>query len=80
MSRFKTQNAEWPYFSYIRTLFEHVGLPHLIEENFKINTFKTFFGMNDRIKGHEKIETKNTLETYKTFCVSRGAQTYQKKY
>jgi hypothetical protein len=57
-------------------LFEYVGLPHLIEENFKINTLKTFFGMNNRIKEREKIETKNTLETYKTFCVSRGTQKY----
>jgi len=43
LSRFKTQNAEWPYFSYIRTLFEYVGLPHFIEGNFKINTFNRFF-------------------------------------
>ena len=55
---FKTQNTEWPYFSYIRTLFEDVGLDHFIEGNFKINTFNRFFGMNNKIKEREIIETK----------------------
>jgi hypothetical protein len=47
LSKFKTQNAESPYLSYILTLFEDVGLPHFIEGNFKINTLNRFFGMND---------------------------------
>jgi hypothetical protein len=59
-------------FSYIRTLFQDVGLDHFIEGNFKINTFNRFFGMNNTIKERSIIETKTTLETYKTFFVSRG--------
>jgi hypothetical protein len=78
LSRFKTQNTEWPYFSYIHTLFGDVGLHHFIEGNFKINTFNRFFGMNNTIKEREIIETKTTLETYKTFLVSRGTQKYPK--
>ena len=78
LSRFKTQNTEWPYFSYIRTLFEDVGLVHFIEENFSINTFNRFFGMNNKIKEREIIETKTTLVTYKTYFVSRGTQKYLK--
>jgi hypothetical protein len=35
--------------------------------------------MNDKIKEREIIETKTTLETYKTFFVSRGSQKYLKK-
>ena len=58
--RFKTQNTEWPYFSYIRTLFEDVGLEHFIVGNFNINTFNRFFGMNNKIKEREIIETKTT--------------------
>jgi hypothetical protein len=64
LSKFKTQNAESPYLSYILTLFEDVGLPHFIEGNFKINTFNRFFGMNNTIKEREIIETKTTFETY----------------
>ena len=45
LSRFKTQNTEWPYISYIRMLFEDVGLDHFIEGNFNINTFNRFFGI-----------------------------------
>ena len=78
LSRFKTQNTEWPYFSYIRTLFEDVGLDYFIEGNFNINTFNRFFVMNNKIKEHEIIETKTTLEIYKTFIVSRGTHTYLK--
>ena len=75
LTKFKTQYAESPYFSYILTLFEDVGLPHLIEGNFKINTLNRFFGMNDKIKEREIIETKPTLEIYKTFlCKSRGTK------
>jgi hypothetical protein len=36
-----------------------------------------FFGMNNEIKEREIIETKTTLETYKTFFVSRGTKKYQ---
>ena len=80
LSRFKTQNTEWPYFSYIRTLFEDVSLDHFIEGNFKINTFNRFFGMNNKIKEREIIETKATfiIETYKTFFVNRGTHKYLK--
>jgi hypothetical protein len=70
LSRFKTQNTEWPYFSYIRTLFEDVGRDNFTEGNLNINTFNRFFGMNNKIKEREIIETKSTLETYKTFFVS----------
>jgi hypothetical protein len=35
--------------------------------------------MNDKIKEREIIETKTTLETYKTFFVSRGSHKYLKK-
>ena len=35
--------------------------------------------MNNTIKEREIIETKTTLETYKTFFVSRGSQKYLKK-
>jgi hypothetical protein len=42
LSRFKTQNTEWPYFSYIRTLFEDVSLDHFIEGNFKISSCQKF--------------------------------------
>jgi predicted rRNA methylase YqxC with S4 and FtsJ domains len=34
--------------------------------------------MNDKIKEREIIETKTTLETYKTFFVSRGTLKYLK--
>ena len=34
--------------------------------------------MNNTIKEREIIETKTTLETYKTFFVSRGTQKYLK--
>ena len=34
--------------------------------------------MNNEIKEREIIETKTTLDTYKTFYVSRGAQKYLK--
>jgi hypothetical protein len=78
--RFKTQNTEWPYFSYIRALFEDVSLDHFIEGNFNINMFKKFFGMNNKIKERVIIETKTTLEIYKTFFVSQGAQKYLRKY
>ena len=80
LSRFKTQNTEWPYFSYIRTLFEDVGLDHFIEGHFQINTFNRFFGMNNKIKEREIIETKTTfiIETYKTFFVNRGTHKYLK--
>jgi hypothetical protein len=77
LSRFKTQNTEWPYFSYIRTLFEDASLDHFIGGNFQINTFNRFFGMNNKIKEREIIETKATfiIETYKTFfCKSRDTQ------
>ena len=82
LSRFKTQNTEWPYFSYIRTLFEDVGLDHFIEGHFQINTFNRFFVMNNKTKEREIIETKATfiIETYKTFfCKSRDTQ-ISKKY
>jgi len=32
--------------------------------------------MNNKIKEHEIIETKTTLDTYKTFFVSQGEQKY----
>ena len=35
-----------------------------------------FFGMNNKIKEREIIETKTTLDTYKTFFVSQGEQKY----
>jgi hypothetical protein len=57
-------------------LFEDVGLDHFIEGNFNINTFNRFFGMNNKIKEREIIETKTTLVTYKTFFVSRGTLKY----
>jgi hypothetical protein len=60
-------------------LFEDVGLDHFIEGNFNINTYNRFLGMNNKIKEREIIETKTTLETYKTFFVSRGTQKYLKK-
>ena len=56
-----------------------MGLDHFIDGNFKINTFNKFFGMNNKI--NEIMETKTTLDTYKTFCVSRegwGAQQHLK--
>ena len=59
-------------------MFEDVGLEHFIVGNFNINTFNKFFGMNDKIKEREIIETKTTLVTYKTFLVSRGTQKYLK--
>ena len=79
LSRFKIQNTEWPYFSYIRTLFEDVGLDHFIEGSFNINTFNRFFGMNNNIKEREIIETKTTLGTPKTCFVSQGTQQISKK-
>ena len=57
-------------------MFEDVGLDHFIEGNFNINTFNRFFGMNNKIKEREIIETKTTLVTYKTFFVSRGTLKY----
>lgn len=42
LTRFKTQKTEWPYFSYIRTLFEDIVLDHFIEGHFNINTFNSF--------------------------------------
>ena len=59
-------------------LFEGVGLDHFIKGNFNINTFNKFFGMNNKMKEREIIERKTTLETYKTFFVSRGTQKYLK--
>ena len=38
-----------------------------------------FFGINNKIKEREIIETKTTLETYKTFFVGQGAQQISKK-
>jgi hypothetical protein len=35
-----------------------------------------FFGMNNEIKEREIIETKTTLETYKTFFVSHWSLVY----
>jgi hypothetical protein len=61
-------------------LFEDVSLDHFIEGNFNINMFKKFFGMNNKIKERVIIETKTTLEIYKTFFVSQGAQKYLRKY
>jgi len=61
-------------------LFEDVGLDHFIEENFNISTFNRFFGMNDKINEREIIETKTTLETYKTFFASQRTHKYLKKY
>jgi hypothetical protein len=70
LSRFKAQNTEWPYFSYMCRLLE--------DFNFNINTFNRFFGMNNIIREREIIETKTTLVTYKKFFVSRGTQKYLK--
>ena len=43
-----------------------------------MRSINRFFGMNDKINEREIIKTKSTLETYKTFFLSRRAQTYLK--
>jgi hypothetical protein len=52
----------------------NTALDHSIAGNFNINAFNKFFGINNKIKEREIIETKTTLETYKTFFVDQGAQ------
>ena len=47
-----------------------------MKEILTINTFNRFFGINNKIKEREIIETKSTLETYKTCFVRRGTQKY----
>ena len=43
-----------------------------------MRSINRFFGKNNTIKEHEIIETKSTLEAYKTFFVSRGTKEYLK--
>jgi hypothetical protein len=43
-----------------------------------MRSINRFFGTNNKIKEHEIIETKSTLETYKTCFVSRGTKEYLK--
>jgi hypothetical protein len=52
LSLYQTLNRKWPYISYNRTLFEDVGLDHLIEGHFKIKTSNKFFGMNNKAWKH----------------------------
>jgi hypothetical protein len=41
---FSKNIKEWPYFDYIRSLFESVGLDHFINGSFNKGTFYTFLG------------------------------------
>jgi hypothetical protein len=43
-SLFSKNIKEWPYFDYIRSLFESVGLDNFINGSFNKGTFYTFFG------------------------------------
>ena len=55
ISRYQTQNTEWPCFSDNRRLCEDVDLGHFIEGHFKIKTSNKFFGKNNKIKERENM-------------------------
>ena len=73
---FGTNVKEWPYFTYIKNLFEIVGLDHFLSGNCDRNTFNKFFGQINRIKAFENINSKSSLDVYKTFNISQGCQKY----
>jgi hypothetical protein len=55
---------EWPYFDYIRSLFESVGLDHFINGSFNKGTFYTFFGEFTRRKELDKLRCASDDESH----------------
>jgi hypothetical protein len=73
---FSKNIKEWPYFDYIRSLFESVGLDHFINGSFNKGTFYKFFGEFTRRKELDNIDTKSSLHLYKTFNITGRTQKY----
>jgi hypothetical protein len=73
---FSKNIKEWPYFDYIQSLFESVGLDHFINGSFNKGTFSKLFGEFTRRKELDNIDTKSSLHLYKTFNITGRTQKY----
>ena len=67
---------EWPYFKYVKSVFEGVGLDHFIQGNFSLKTFNKFFGSISREEQFVDINKKTTLNLYSTLNIRGGTQNY----